>query len=142
MARAGKIRTGVALGLVVLGGFVVVCGPRILERPRGGAAGATPATGRDTHSADEWYARGNDLLHDSKDLHGAVEAYRKAVDLAPAMAEAHYGIGYALLQLGDAEGAAAELESALSLAPADASWRQDAENALVLAHLRKAQAQR
>ena len=69
----------------------------------------------------------------------AAEAYRRALELDPAMAEAHYGLGYALLQTGDLDGSAAELEAALSSAPPDAPWRRDAEDALVLVHLRKAQ---
>jgi Flp pilus assembly protein TadD len=88
-------------------------------------------------SAAEWYERGRELASDSRNLPGAIEAYREALALEPQHAEAHYGLGLALLQSGDAEGAAAEIESALSLAPQGASWRQDAENALVLALLRK-----
>jgi len=88
-------------------------------------------------SAAEWYARGRDLALRSGDVRGAIEAYREALALEPGRAEAHYGLGLALLQSGDAVGAAAEIESALSLAPEGASWRQDAENALVLALLRK-----
>jgi hypothetical protein len=58
------------------------------------------------------------------------------------MGQAHYGLGYCLLELDDVEGCLAEIESALSLAPDDASWRKDAENVLVRAHIRKGQPQK
>ena len=88
-------------------------------------------------TAADWYGRGRGLAQGSRDLPGAIAAYREALALDSQMGEAHYGLGLALLESGDVEGAAAELESAVSLAPPDASWRKDAENALVLALLRK-----
>ena len=89
------------------------------------------------HTAAEWYEQGRARTVDSRDLPGAIAAYREALSLDPGMGPAHFGLGLALLQTGDAEGAAAEIESAISLAPPDAGWRKDAENALVLALLRK-----
>ena len=96
-----------------------------------------PRTAIPARSAAEWYELGRHLATVARDLPGAIVAYREALALDPQQAEAHYGLGLALLQSGDAEGAAAEIESALSLAPADASWRPDAENAMVHALLRK-----
>jgi len=84
-----------------------------------------------------WYQRADELLKQKNDIRGASKAYRRAADLAPEMGEAHYWLGFTLLQLGDTDGAIAELESALSLARPGSTWKSDAENALVLAHLEK-----
>ncbi len=127
----------VATGILLLAALALWLGRGCL---RGSApanedrAGTARAAER---SAPEWYAHGNELLNGAKDFRGAAEAYRKAAELAPSMGEAHYGLGYCLLELGDVEGCLAEIESALSLAPEGASWRKDAENVLVRAHLRE-----
>ena len=103
--------------------------------------GTTRTTGpTEPTTAKGWYDRADDLLKRAKDVPGASVAYRKAAELAPGMGEAHFGLGYTLLELGDVDGAIAELESALSLVRDGDAWKKDAENALVLAHLRKSQA--
>ena len=96
-----------------------------------------PQPAADPRTAAQWYERGRELAQDSRDLPVAIAAYRTALALEPGSAETHYGLGLALLHSGDAEGAAAEIESALSLAPPDAAWRKEAEDAMVLALLRK-----
>ena len=104
----------------------------------GGCPGE-PQQALPSRTATELYAFGNELARGGRDLPGAIEAYGEALSLDPGMPEAHFGLGLALLQSGDAEGAAAEIESALSLAPLDATWRQDAEDALAVAYLHRAQ---
>jgi Flp pilus assembly protein TadD len=123
----------VATGVLLLAALVLWIGRGCLKGS--GPAVETPTIAPST--ASEWYARGNELLNGSKDFRGAAEAYRKATELAPSMGEAHYGLGYCLLELDDVEGCLAEIESALSLAPEGANWRKDAENVLVRAHLKK-----
>lgn len=119
MARAKFLGAAVALaglGTLAYLGLRSSSAPLQAEPPAGAAAE---------------YARAVEFARDPGDLPRAVEAYRRALALEPSMAEAHYGLGLALLRSGDGEGAAAEIESALSLAPPDAAWRPDAENALV-----------
>jgi len=134
-SQAATVATGVlllgALALWIGRGCLRSASPPVEIRPEVSKPAVLSASG--------WYARGNELLNGSKDVRGAAEAYRKATELAPSMGEAHYGLGYCLLELDDVEGCLAEIESALSLAPDDASWRKDAENVLVRAHIRKGQ---
>ena len=68
---------------------------------------------------------------------GCVDADRQEPTGGAVSAEEHYELGLALLRSGDAEGAVAEIEAALSLAPPEASWRKEAEDAMVLALLRR-----
>lgn len=111
-----------------------------LER-RGDARGAADelrtALAADPTHAVAWYELGRLSLASLHDPRGAETALRKALELRPGLAEAHFALGAALVELDDLDGGSAELEAALSLAPADAPWRQDAENALVRAHLQK-----
>jgi tetratricopeptide (TPR) repeat protein len=141
MPRAGRIGTVIAIALVGLGGVALLLVAKHMAQPTAKSP-SPPPIAREPRTAAEWYARANALLNDAKDYRGAAEAYRKAAELAPEMGEAHYGRGFALLQLDDLDGAIPELESALSLAPEKAAWRTDAQNALVLAHLRKTQAEK
>jgi tetratricopeptide (TPR) repeat protein len=77
------------------------------------------------------------LLHTAmRDLRGAEEAYRRAIEYEPSLAEAHFDLGLVLLDLNEPEEAAAAIESSLSLAPENASWRAEAENALFVARTR------
>ena len=85
-----------------------------------------------------WYDYGNLLRVQLHDLRGAEDAYRRAIDFQPRMAEAHFNLGVVLLGLDEPEDAAAAIESALNLAPQNASWRTDAENALLVARTRAA----
>jgi tetratricopeptide (TPR) repeat protein len=136
MTRSGRIGTVVAISLIGLAGLALLfMAKRFITRTERVGAGASAP--HEMRTAADWYARGNELLKSSKDLRAAAEAYRKAVELAPSMGEAHYGLGYVLLQMNDVDGSLAEIESALSLAPEGASWREDADNALILANLRK-----
>ncbi|MBI5365297.1 MAG: hypothetical protein HZA53_19120 [Planctomycetes bacterium] len=86
--------------------------------------------------AATWIEFGRFAREQHRDPRGAELAFRKALELAPNSAEAHGCLGLALFDLADFEGASAELQAALSLGPRDAPWRGDAENVLVLAHLR------
>ena len=54
----------------------------------------------------------------------ALEAYRRATELAPGMMEAWRGLGNALLRLGRAAEARAALERARELAPRDPGVRR------------------
>jgi tetratricopeptide (TPR) repeat protein len=51
----------------------------------------------------------------------AADAFRQAIDVAPGSASAHFNLGLALSQLGDAAGALDQLRVAFDLAPGDAS---------------------
>jgi tetratricopeptide (TPR) repeat protein len=83
-----------------------------------------------------WYNYGNLLRTHVHDYRGAEEAYRRAIDYLPRLPEAHFNLGIVLLELDEPEDAAAAIESGLSLAPESASWRADAENALLVARTR------
>jgi tetratricopeptide (TPR) repeat protein len=83
-----------------------------------------------------WFDLGNLLRSKMHDTRGAADAYRKATECAPALAEAHFDLGVTLIDLQDYEAAIASIEAALQLAPPTAAWRKDAENALLLAHVR------
>jgi len=93
----------------------------------------------DPHAGSIWYDYGNLLRSRMRDYRGAIEAYRRAIDERPKLAEAHFALGAVLLDVGEPEDAAAAIESSLSLAPPDASWRADAEQALLVARTRAAQ---
>ncbi|MCH7908569.1 MAG: tetratricopeptide repeat protein, partial [Candidatus Hydrogenedentes bacterium] len=56
-------------------------------------------------------------LRESGDLHGAREAYEKALDFDPEFADAHFGLGQLLLELGDAPGAEAHFWTYIELKP-------------------------
>ena len=47
----------------------------------------------------------------------AIRCYRRALELAPALPAAHYGLGFILLKRGDREGAQQHLESFLASPP-------------------------
>ncbi len=133
----GRIRT-VVIALAVLGAGA---GVWLVARSASGGqeASSTKARSSPAHGGApvvDDYERGRELLA-AGETAKAEQAFRRAVEHAPSSAVAHYGLGCALLELGDAVGAAAEIESALSLASTDVPWRQDAEAALVAAHLRK-----
>lgn len=104
---------------------------------RGAADELRAALAKDATNAVAWYELGRLSRTALKDPRGAVTALRKAIELRPGFAEAHFALGTVLVELGDVDGGSAEVEAALSLAPQDAPWRRDAENALVLAHLKK-----
>jgi Flp pilus assembly protein TadD len=93
----------------------------------------------DPRNATTWFNLGNSLRDVRHDRRGAVEAFRHATESDPNMAEAHFSLGAALIDLGDFEGAIASIQAALQLAPENVSWRKDAENALTLAHVRGAE---
>jgi Flp pilus assembly protein TadD len=138
-ARSGRAGTLIAVLVIGIAGISMLFYAKNVvqrsSRPR--APHANPAAQGEPTTARGWYDRADDLLKRAKDVPGASVAYRKAAGLAPEMGEAHFGLGYTLLELGDVDGAIAELESALSLAREGAAWKKDAENTLVLAHLRK-----
>jgi tetratricopeptide (TPR) repeat protein len=94
---------------------------------------------RSPHDGVTWYDYGNLLRTHAKNYRAAEEAYRRAIDERPLMPEAHFNLGAVLLDLGEPEEAAAAIESSLSLAPPDASWRPQAEEALLVARTRAAQ---
>jgi tetratricopeptide (TPR) repeat protein len=142
MDRSGRVGSLIAIAIIGVCGLAFLVYARYLMRPAGKVGGTKPtaAARSEPRNAPEWYARGNDLLTQAKDYRGAAEAYRRAVEIAPQMGEAHYGRGRALLELGDVDGAIPELESACSLAPEGASWKIDAQNELIRANLLKGQA--
>lgn len=92
---------------------------------------------RDPKNGLAWFDLGNLLREKMHDTRGAVEAYHHATEYAPKLAEAQFNLGATLIDLHDYDAAIASIEAALQIAPADVSWRKDAENALLLAHARK-----
>lgn len=86
-----------------------------------------------------WYNYGNLLRSKVHDARAALEAYRKATEFAPQMGEAHFNLGAVLMELGDYDTAIVAIQAALQVAPPNAPWRKDADNALSLAHLRAAE---
>ena len=139
MSRSGRIGTLIAIGVLGFGGVALlfVAKQYLRRSAQTAAASSRPPPPPEPRTAPEWYARGNDLLANAKDYRGAADAYGRAAELSPQMGEAHYGRGCALLELGDVDGALSELESALSLAPEGARWKEDAQNTFIRAQLRK-----
>lgn len=136
-SRSGKAGTLIALFIIGIAGIsMMLYAKNVVQHAQTTKARAKAAANEPT-TAQGWYQRADELLKQANDIRGASRAYRKAAELAPEMGEAHYGLGFTLLQLGDTDGAIAELESALSLARPASTWKADAENALVLAHLEK-----
>lgn len=62
------------------------------------------------------YARAN-ALHDRQDIAGAVALYRKAIEIRPDFAEAHYNLGVALKDGGSPSEAALHFRKAADLLP-------------------------
>ena len=136
--RAGRAGTLIALFIIGIAGIsMLLYAKNVVQNAQTKKTGAKSALSSEPATAQGWYQRADELLKQKNDIRGASRAYRHAVELAPEMGEAHYGLGFTLLQLGDTDGAIAELESALSLARPGSTWKTDAENALVLAHLEK-----
>lgn len=135
MERGYLACLGAVLGLVVVATLATKVGRR--TEPAQPDADASRPGVTTPSTAAEWQAYGDTLRLLRKDLRGAEEAYRRAVELDPKHAEAHFALGSVLLDLRAPVEAAAALESALSLAPPDAIWRKDAEAALARAHLLK-----
>src|SRR5438105_13908758 len=69
---------------------------------------------RDANAAD-WYERGCDLDESAPDR--AQEAYRRALELDPDLADAHVNLGRLLHEDGDARSAAEHYRSAIELKP-------------------------
>lgn len=66
-------------------------------------------------------------------LEEAVRCYRRALDIQPQLAGAHYGLAFLLLKRGDARGAQLHLEQFLATPPKSAEadrWVQHAQQAL------------
>ena len=136
--RAGRAGTLIALFIIGIAGIsMLLYAKNVVHNAQTKKTIAKSAAANEPTTAQGWYQRADELLKQKNDIRGASRAYRKAAELAPEMGEAHYGLGFTLLQLGDTDASIAELESALSLAHPGSTWKTDAENALVLAHLEK-----
>jgi len=66
--------------------------------------------------ARTWYNLANTLGEEQR-LAEAIDAYRRAITLEPALLPAHANLGRALLLSGDAAGAIKEYEAALAIDP-------------------------
>lgn len=87
-------------------------GPRRVGRP---TAEAFPAT---TVGSEDWYARGVEL--ETVDSEAAQTAYRRALEAAPGLPDAHLNLGRLLHEAGDPATAEAHYRQALAARPADA----------------------
>lgn len=94
----------------------------------------------DPHNAKAWFNFGNLLRGEFHDARNALEAYQRAAENDPAFADAQYALGLTLLETNDFEASVATLQSALQIAPPDASWRTEATTALDIARLRALEA--
>lgn len=70
-------------------------------------------------SADLWFARGElyRTRGNQRDLVNAIQFYRNAIDLEPAMAEAHRGLGLSLIKTGERIAGQEALRTYLDLKP-------------------------
>lgn len=71
-------------------------------------------------SAEEWYEKGVDL-EEGDDPDGAADAYLRALELSPGMADAHLNLGRLLHEAGDAASAEEHYRSALASRPDDST---------------------
>jgi tetratricopeptide (TPR) repeat protein len=68
-------------------------------------------------TAEEWFEAAMRADSQRETLPQAVEAYRRAIELAPGWTAAHINLGTALYQLADLQGARAAFEAALATEP-------------------------
>jgi tetratricopeptide (TPR) repeat protein len=86
--------------------------------PAGTDDGATSGLGLFEDSAGDWYERGVEL--EAVDPAVAAAAYRRALELAPGLADAHLNLGRLLHEGDDLAGAETHYRQALALCPEDA----------------------
>jgi tetratricopeptide (TPR) repeat protein len=91
--------------------------PRVTRAVRRNADDALPAAV--ARSADEWYDAGVDL--EASDPVAAMDAYRRALTVAPAHVEAHLNLGRLLHEAGELEAAETHYRAAVNAAPGDAN---------------------
>ena len=82
-----------------------------------------------------WHDYGLVLESGLKDLQGAEDALFNATKFPPRLPEASYDLGRVLLQHGRYEEAGACFDAAISQAPRNASWLEDAQAQQVQAYL-------
>jgi tetratricopeptide (TPR) repeat protein len=75
-----------------------------------------PVLAIDSANANLWFAYGL-ICQDSHDLAAAITAYRRTLELAPELAEAHVNLGICLQQTGDIAAAKATFGHAMLLRP-------------------------
>jgi Flp pilus assembly protein TadD len=95
------------------------------------------AEGAPNH-AEIWHDLGLVKWHGLNDRAGADQAFAKAAALPDAKPEVEFDRGMLLLSMQRMDDAGACLESALARAPDNASWRAQAEEALVITKVSKA----
>ena len=90
------------------------------SRPEAAPAAAPPEAGpaAPCQTAAEWYEAAVDL--EGEDPEGAAAAYRQAIELDPALADAHLNLGRLLHEGGEPAAAEAHYRQALTLYPDDA----------------------
>jgi tetratricopeptide (TPR) repeat protein len=77
-----------------------------------------PAAPSGPRTALEWFERGCQLDSEDGTLTEAIDAYRRALELDPTLADAHCNLGTAWYNRGDREAARASYEAALAQHPA------------------------
>lgn len=81
----------------------------------------------DPSQADAWFNLGLMLVRDKSDWAGAEEGFRRAIELQPRHAMAHYQLGIAHMRKNELDAAEREFRLALELAPPQAAWRPGVE---------------
>ncbi len=82
------------------------------------------------HASPIYYNNLGNALRDARKLDDAVAAYRRAVELEPAYADAHNNLGNALRERGDAASALTSCARAIELKPGHAEAYNNLANAL------------
>ncbi|NLN73143.1 MAG: tetratricopeptide repeat protein, partial [Bacteroidales bacterium] len=100
--KKGRYKYGIIIGVIIIAAYIF----------------NAYTTDKENESI-EYYNKGVEL-DESKDYHGAIDAYTKAIELNPKLSEAYYNRGLAKYNIQDYNGAIADCTKAIELNPKDA----------------------
>ena len=100
--KKGKFKYGIIIGVIIIAAYLF----------------NAYTTNKENESID-YYNKGVELS-ESKDYHGAIDAYTKAIELNPKLSEAYYNRGLAKINIQDYNGAIADFTKTIELNPKDA----------------------